>query len=234
MADNLLDKSEFDNLTNYFSNFDYGRKQVIIMGIIAFLLAIIGHIICGVTDCLLGYSKKGRLNLKDINDADKMSEMFKDMPLSFPLSSMLLGTLAITMFSFGYFELCNWMIEFSETASVIMFISAVIFLIPIVTHHVFCGVVEWMYIRLGRTNEAREAVLEFQKKTFPTMYVGYAGLLTFVVTLFIMIVSGNTSLPMWACVFNTLVIMILLLPTKLPAKGNIAGAVMFLGLLLLI
>ena len=183
------------------------------MGIIAFLLAIIGHIICGVTDCLLGYSKKGRLNLKDINDADKMSEMFKDMPLSFPLSSMLLGTLAITMFSFGYFELCNWMIEFSETASVIMFISAVIFLIPIVTHHVFCGVVEWMYIRLGRTNEAREAVLEFQKKTFPTMYVGFAGLLTFVVTLFIMI---------------------LLLPTKLPAKGNIAGAVMFLGLLLLV
>lgn len=201
---------------------------------IPFLLALAGHILCGVTDCLLGYSKKGRLNLKNINDADKMSEMFEDMPLSFPLSSMLLGTLAITIFSFGYFELCNWMSLFSKTASVIMFISAIIFLIPIVTHHVFCGVVEWMYIRLGRTNDARDAVLEFQKKTFPTMYVGYTGLLTFVVTLFIMIVSGKTSLPMWACVFNTLVILILLLPTKLPAKGNIAGAVMFLGLLFLI
>lgn len=201
---------------------------------IPFLLALAGHILCGVTDCLLGYSKKGRLNLKNINDADKMSAMFEDMPLSFPLSSMLLGTLAITIFSFGYFELCNWMSLFSKTASVIMFISAIIFLIPIVTHHVFCGVVEWMYIRLGRTNDARDAVLEFQKKTFPTMYVGYTGLLTFVVTLFIMIVSGKTSLPMWACVFNTLVILILLLPTKLPAKGNIAGAVMFLGLLFLI
>lgn len=201
---------------------------------ITFLLAIIGHILCGVTDCLLGYSKKGRLDLKNVNDADKMSVMFEDMPLSFPLSSMLLGTLAITMFSFGYLELSNWMTAFSKTASVIMFISAIIFLIPIVTHHVFCGIVEWMYIRLGRTNDAREAVLEFQKKTFLTMYVGYAGLLTFVITLFIMIVSGNTSLPMWACVFNTLVIMIILLPTKLPAKGNIAGAIMFLGLLFLI
>lgn len=201
---------------------------------ITFLLAIIGHILCGVTDCLLGYSKKGRLDLKNVNDADKMSVMFEDMPLSFPLSSKLLGTLAITMFSFGYLELSNWMTAFSKTASVIMFISAIIFLIPIVTHHVFCGVVEWMYIRLGRTNDAREAVLEFQKKTFLTMYVGYAGLLTFVITLFIMIVSGNTSLPMWACVFNTLVIMIILLPTKLPAKGNIAGAIMFLGLLFLI
>lgn len=170
---------------------------------ISLLLALIGHILCGISDCFLGYSKKGRLDLKNANDPDKMSEMLTDMPLSYPLTSMLLGTLAITMFSFGYFELSNWISEFSEIASVIMFISAVLFLIPIVTHHVFCGVVEWMYIRLGRTNAAREAVLEFQKKTFPTMYVGYAGLLTFVVTLFIMIVSGSTSLPVWACVFNT-------------------------------
>lgn len=204
------------------------------MAKIPILLAIIGHILCGVSDCLLGYSKKGRLDLKNVNDAEKMSAMFEDMPLSYPLSSILLGTFAITMFSFGYFELSNWMSTFSKTASVIMFISAVFYLIPIVTHHVFCGVVEWMYIKLGRTNAARDAVLDFQKKTFATMYVGYTGLLVFVATLFIMIVSGHTSLPIWTCIFNTLVIMILLLPTRLPAKGNIAGAVMYLGLIFLI
>ena len=38
-------------------------------------------------------------------DPNKMSEMFEDMPLSFPLASMLLGTAAITMFGFGYFAL---------------------------------------------------------------------------------------------------------------------------------
>lgn len=94
--------------------------------------------------------------------------------------------------------------------------------------------IEWIYVRLGRTEAAREAVLEFQKKTIATMYAGYAGLLVFVVTLFVMIVSGSTPLPQWTCVFNTLVVMILLLPTKFPAKGNIAGAVMFLGLIFLI
>ena len=201
---------------------------------IAMLAALIGHILCGVSDCLLSYSRSGRLNLKDITDPDKMSKMFEDMPLRFPLISMLLGTAAITMFGFGYFALSDWMGDFSETASAIMFISAVIFLIPIVTHHVFCGVVEWMYIRLGRTNAAREAVLEMQKKTIGTMAVGYLGLLAFMATLFIMIVTGNTGLPVWACAFNTLVVMIVLAPTKLPAKGNIAGAVMYLGLLILI
>ena len=201
---------------------------------IAILAALIGHILCGVSDCLLSYSKSGRLNLKEITDPDKMSEMFENMPLSFPLASMLLGTAAITMFSFGYFVLSDWMSVFSKTASNIMYISAVIFLIPIVTHHVFCGVVEWIYIRLGRTKAVREAVLEMQIKTIATMIVGYLGLLTFMVTLFIMIVTGNTSLPIWACVFNTLVVMLVLAPTNLPAKGNIAGAIMYLGLLILI
>lgn len=201
---------------------------------ISILLAFIGQILCGISDFFLIYSQKGRLNFKNLNDPDKMCEMFEDMPLENPLRSILLGTLAITMFSFGYFELSNWMGTFSHTASVIMFISAVIFLIPIVTHHVFCGAVEWIYIRLGRTNSAREAVLEFQKKTGAAMFLGYAGLLVFMITLFVMTVSGNTTLPAWACIFNTLVIMVLLLPFKLPAKGNIAGAVMFLGLLFLI
>ena len=201
---------------------------------IAMLLALIGHILCGVSDCLLSYSKSGRLDLKAITDPDKMADMFKDMPLSFPLASMLLGTFAITMFSFGYFALSDWISDFSKTASTIMYISSVIFLIPIVTHHVFCGIVEWIYIRLGRTNAVREAVLEMQIKTIATMVVGYLGLAVFMITLFVMIVSGNTSLPVWACVFNTLAVMIVLAPTKLPAKGNIAGAVMYLGLLILI
>ena len=201
---------------------------------IAMLLALIGHILCGVCDCLLSYSKSGRLNLKEITDPDKMADMFKNMPLSFPLASMLLGTFAITMFSFGYFALSDWISDFSKTASIIMYISSVIFLIPIVTHHVFCGVVEWIYIRLGRTNAVREAVLEMQIKTIATMVVGYLGLAAFMITLFVTVISGNTSLPAWACIFNTLVAMIVLTPTKLPAKGNIAGAVMYLGLLILI
>ena len=201
---------------------------------IAMLLALIGHILCGECDCLLSYSKSGRLNLKEITDPDKMADMFKNMPLSFPLASMLLGTFAITMFSFGYFALSDWISDFSKTASIIMYISSVIFLIPIVTHHVFCGVVEWIYIRLGRTNAVREAVLEMQIKTIATMVVGYLGLAAFMITLFVTVISGNTSLPAWACIFNTLAAMIVLTPTKLPAKGNIAGAVMYLGLLILI
>ena len=198
-------------------------------------IAFVGHILCGICDCLLSYSPSGRLALKGaLKSSDRMRAVFKDYHIKWSLISIMLGVFAITMFGFGYLELSKWIAEYSQTASVIMYISAVVFLIPIVVHHIICGLVEWLYVRLGRTDEARETVMEFQKKTIATMIVGYLGLLIFLVTLFVMVITGRTSLPQWACVLNTLPLMVLLAPTKLPAKGNIAGAVMYLGLFILL
>ncbi len=200
---------------------------------LALLAGILGHLLCGASDCLLGYSRKGRLNMKNLSDPEKMSEMFADMPEKFPLASILLGTFAIALFGLGYLGLSAWISAYSAAASVVMFIASAAYLVPITAHHVLFGAIEWLYLRLGRISAAREAVLALQKKTIAPMFAGYAGLLVFVVTLFAAVVSGSTPLPAWACVFNTLVVMVLLLPTKLPAKGNIAGAVMFLGLIFL-
>lgn len=202
---------------------------------IVLFIAFIGHILCGICDCLLGYSPSGRLDLKGaLKSSDKMKEVFKDYPIKWSLVSIMLGVFAITMFGFGYLELSKWMEEYSQVASLVMYISAVIFLISIVVHHIICGLVEWLYVRLGKTDEAREVVLEFQMKTIATMIVGYLGLAVFLVTLFIMVVTGKTSLPQWACALNTLSLMLVLAPTKLPAKGNIAGTIMYLGLFILL
>ena len=199
------------------------------------LIAFIGHVLCGICDCLLSYSPNGRLDLKGaLKSPEKMREVFKDYPVRWSLLSIMLGVYAITAFGFGYLALSRWMEQYSDTASAVMYISAVVFLISIVVHHIICGLVEWLYVRLGRTDQARDAALEFQKKTIATMVVGYLGLAAFVFTLFIMVITGKTSLPQWACVLNTLPLMIILLPTKLPAKGNIAGALMFLGLFIII
>lgn len=196
--------------------------------------AFLAHIACGCCDCLLSYGKKGRLDLKAIRDPERMRETFADVPLWQPMVSIILGTFSITVFTFGYLALCSWMYGYNRSLSYIMLAAAIIFAVPIAVHHVICGLVEWFYIRLGRSDEAREIVLGFQKKTIITMVVGYLGLLVFLVCLFIAVVAGRTPLPWWACFFNTLSLMMLLLPAKLPAKGNIAGAVMFLGLMLLI
>ena len=198
------------------------------------ILACIAHILCGFSDCLLSYGKNGRLNLKEIKDPEKMSKMFAAMPLWQPMMSIILGTFSITAFTFGYLALSSWMHGYNSVTAYIMLVSTVLFAVPIVTHHIICGLVEWFYIKLGRTDEARETVLDFQKKTIVTMIVGYIGELVFLISLFVMVVSKQTSLPQWACIINTLPIFILISPTKIPAKGNAAGAIMFLALAILL
>ena len=198
------------------------------------ILACIAHGVCGFTDCLLSYGKNGRLNLKEITDPKKMAVMFESMPLWQPMASMILGTFAITIFTFGYLALSSWTYQYNATVSYVMLASSIFFAVPIVTHHVICGLVEWFYIKLGRTDEARSLVLEFQKKTIITMIAGYLGELVFLICFFIMVITKQTSLPQWACIINTLPIILLLSPTKVPAKGNVAGAIMFLGLAILL
>ena len=198
------------------------------------ILACVAHIICGYSDCLLSYGKNGRLNLKEITDSEKMSKMFEAMPLWQPMASILLGTFSITAFTFGYLALSSWMYRYNSLTAYIMLVSTIIFSVPIVTHHIICGLVEWFYIKLGRTDEARELVLGFQKKTIVTMIVGYLGELIFLISFLVMVVSKETSLPQWACVVNTLPIVLIISPTKIPAKGNVAGAIMFLCLAILL
>lgn len=195
------------------------------------LSAMLGHILCGFTDCLFTYGPNGKVDLSSLKDYEKAHKNFEGMSLKNLMLGMILGVLALTVSVFGYIGLADWMSDFSKTSAMIMYIATIVYFVPIASHHVFCGTVEWFFVKLGRTRQALQAVSEFFQKTAITMYVGYLGLLVFAVTFFIAVVTGQSDLPRWACIFNTLPIFIVLAPTKLPAKGNIAGAVMFLGLL---
>ena len=193
------------------------------------IIAGIGHMICGVTDCMLAYTKDGRFDFSDIKDNTKMQKTFSSMPLKQVVLAMLIGVFALFMASFGYIEISGWISETSPVICRIMLIASMFFIVLISAHHVLCGAVEWFYVKLGRTEEALKAVTDFFKSTIIAA-IAYVGLLVFAVLFFILVVTGKTDLPRWACVFNTLPAFLILAPTKVPAKGNIANAFMFLGL----
>lgn len=197
---------------------------------ILLLTAFVGHLLCAWCDKLLICTPSGRFGFAQMNDNEKMSATFEKMPLKNPLTSILLGVLAMTMELCGYIGLYEWIKQFSAVYAVIIIASAVLLFMPGVVHHVFCGVMEWFYIRLGRTEEARQAVTEFFKKTSATMYLCFLGQGIFAVAFFIAVVSGQTALPQWCCVFNIVIFLIALTPFKIPGSGNLAGAAMFLGL----
>ena len=126
-----------------------------------------------------------------------------------------------------------WIAQYSKMTGNVCFIASLFFIVLIVTHHGFCGAVEWFFIRFGRTDEALLAIKEFFKKTVITA-IAYVGLLVFAIVFFVLVITGKTDLPRWAAVFNTFPIFLILAPTKAPAKGNIANAIMFLGMSFLI
>ncbi|MBR1457568.1 MAG: hypothetical protein IJ594_10485 [Oscillospiraceae bacterium] len=197
-----------------------------------FLIALAGHLLCGVCDCWMTYLPNGRFKFDQMKDNEKLSRVFEGMPPRNAILSMLLGCLAMCMMFFGYLALALWMRPISAIHANLMLLAVGVIFTFGIAHHVLCGVPEWLYVRLGRTEAARQVITELFRKTSVTMFVCYAGFLLFGAVLFAAVVSGLTPLPEWACVFNTTLLMLALMPTRVGGSGNWAGALMFLGLLI--
>ena len=132
---------------------------------ILMLAAIAGHLLCGYCDCLLTYLPRGRFRFEDMKNNQKLAQAFDGLPLRNPMKSMLLGCLAMFLFFFGYLALCHWMRAYSELCAALMLVGCVCVATFGMAHHVFCGVPEWLYVRLGRTQEALDIINEFFRKT---------------------------------------------------------------------
>lgn len=198
------------------------------------LLSCLGHLALWRCDWIITCLGGGRFRFSDLQDNAKLAAVMEGTSLKRPLESILLGTFALAAAFPGYLALCQWMRQFSPACAALMGIGCTAFFVVGAVHHVLCGAVEWFYIRMGRTEEARKVILEFFQKTASTMYVCYAGLLIFAVTLFVAVVAGWTTLPRWACVCNTLPLFLLLAPLRTVGTGNLAGALVTLGLAILI
>ena len=197
------------------------------------IITALGHVICGITDCMMAYSKSGRFEFSDVKDNSKMQKIFSTMSLKQLEAAMLVGVFALFMSSSGYIAISQYILQPNAVIGNMMLVAAMFFIVFISAHHVLCGSVEWFYVKLGMKEESLKAVMDFFKST-SVAAVAYAGLLVFVILFFVMVVTGNTNLPRWACIFNTLPAFLLLAPTKVPAKGNIANAFMFIGLAFLV
>ena len=202
---------------------------------VLFLIAVVGHLLCGYCDVLLTYIPGGeKFDFTKMKSNEAMAKTFVKMPLRNPRISMVLGIFALLMEGCGFYGLCLWMKQFSTPASIVMLIGAALFLVMGTAHHVLCGVAEWIYVKMGCTDEAREAVVKLFKDTSITMIVCYIGLFVLGVMLFVQVVTGATDLPIWACIINIIPLYMVTLPLRVGGMGNWCGAIMFIGLLILI
>lgn len=197
------------------------------------LLAFVGHLALWHCDRIITYLDGGRFDFKAMGDNERLSKVMGNTSLRYPMRSIVLGAFAMAAMFPGYLALCDWMRQFSGVYAALMCVGSIVCFLPGVAHHVFCGTAEWMYIRMGKTEEARKIIVEFFKKTSSTMIAFFLGLLLFAAAFFIPVVTGMTSLPRWACIFNTLPLFLALAAFRIAGTGNLAGAIMFAGLFVL-
>ena len=197
------------------------------------ILAMIGHILCVYCDRLILCTPGGTFSYSDIKDNEKMARLFTTMPESSPLRSLVLGTLAMFLQFFGYLALGIWMRQYSASWANLMIVGAAMIYTFGLAHHVQGCAAEWIYIKSDHSEEGRKLTADFFGKTSAVMIGCYAGILLFSVAHFIPVVAGMTALPAWACVFNLLPLFLVQAPFNIPGAGNLAGAVMYLGLFIL-
>lgn len=71
------------------------------------VMALIGHILCGISDGFLTYAPNGKVDLTNFKDYEKSKVAFHGMPLKNLSVAMLLGVCAMTLEIFGYIALCD-------------------------------------------------------------------------------------------------------------------------------
>ena len=197
------------------------------------IVAMIGHILNVYCDRLLFCTPSGQFNTSDLKDNEKMAAVFKTMSENAPIRSLVLGTLSMCMQFFGYLALGMWMRQFSFLwANLIIFGAAILYTFGLAYHVVGCAA-EWIYIKNDCTEQGRKLTEDFFTKSTPTMVGCFVGIIIISVALFVPVVMGMTSLPVWACVINLLLLYLVQAPFNIPGAGNIAGALMYLGLFIL-
>ena len=197
------------------------------------MIAMIGHVLCVYADRLLLCTPGGQFSFSDMKDNKRMATLFTTKPESEPLRSIVLGTVAMFMQFFGYLALGIWMRPYSALWANLMIVGAALIYTFGLAHHVVGCAAEWIYIKSDHTEEGRKLTADFFGKTSAVMIDCYAGIILFSVALFIPVVAGMTPLPAWACVFNLLPLFLVQAPFNIPGAGNIAGAVMYIGLFIL-
>ena len=197
------------------------------------IVAMVGHILCVYCDRLILCTPGGLFHYSDIKDNKKMASLFAAMPESSPLRSIVLGTLAMFLQFFGYLALGNRVRGYSALWGNLMIVGATMIYTFGLVHHVLGCTAEWIYIKSDHSEEGRKLTSDFFGKTSAVMIGCYGGIILFSVSHFIPVVAGMTPLPARACALNLLPLFLVQAPFHVPGAGNVAGAVMYLGLFLL-
>lgn len=108
-----------------------------------------------------------------------------------------------------------------------------LFVVVGTAHHVVCGISEWIYVKLGRTEDAHKTMLALYNGA-PSTKACYIGYIAFVIALIVAIAIGCAGVSLWMIVFTVLPIFVVLAPFKIIGTLHISAMVSMLAWLIVV
>ena len=200
------------------------------------LAGIIGHGINLYCDRILSVFPNGKLMLKNIHkirEGDYAAKLMEGVSPSVPLRSGVLGVFSIVLEFLGYVGLAAYAYQQSKVFGVILFLCTTYSSIVSSAYHVKCGLAEYVFLKNGRDERAKANMLDLMD-CGPALRSCFVGLIGYIVTLIVAIVTGAIGFPIWAVIFTTLPIFVLLYPFQIVGTVHISAMVSMLVWMLLI
>ena len=123
--------------------------------------------------------------------------------------------------------------ERSQILGGVMFVAITFSCILGAAYHVKCGFAEYVFQQLGRDRTAKDMMLDLLNCA-PILQTCGVGVLVYIVTLIIAIVTGIIGFPLWALHFTIVPFVLLLSPFKIVGTMHIAAIVSMLGWIFLL
>ena len=199
-------------------------------------LGVIGHAINMYCDYILSVFPNGKLkfsNMKDLNDSGKMSALMDGVSEKTPMRSSILGAFALFLEAFGYFAITAQVYQNSHVLGCILFVAMMLFVVLGAAHHVVCGLSEWLYVKLGRTEEAHKTMLALYNGA-PSTKVCFVGYIAFAIALIVAVAIGCAGVSRWMIVFTVLPIFVVLAPFGIIGTMHISAMASMLAWLIVV
>lgn len=202
---------------------------------IMLLLGILGHAINMYCDRILSIFPNGKLMLKNyqkIREEGYAAKLMEGVSPSVPLRSGVLGVFSIVLEFCGYSGMAAYVFQHAKVPGAILFFSTAYSCIVSSAYHLKCGLAQYLFLKYGRTEQAKNIMLDLMD-CGPALRSCYVTLLTYMVVLFIAIVTGAIGFPVWAVIFTILPLFVALFPFQIVGTLHIAAMLSMLAWILL-
>lgn len=195
-----------------------------------------GHLLCWLGgDMLLYFVPNGPLDTMKLFGYEATAQMLQGVnPFQFTISGVA-GTVAMMLALVGYYQIYQFLKPVAQKASKVVLVGALLTCIPGAVMHFTCTSMLWYFVKSGATKAAHDIMLSFFMETAATTMMCNTGVFMVCIPLLITVAKGNTCFPKWAWIVNTIPLTFVagILFAGMGAM-NVASAMMFLGLFLLV